>query len=392
MLLEIPRFHRRARAVLASDAGAAPRTGRGRPDAARLPRRGTLLGRLRPPLHGAAGRGRLVVRPGHVARLPRALPLHLPRAPRHARRLRLAGVAHRHGRVRDLRRRGRRRHPRRAPRDQGDVGARARPRGRGHRRQRRHHDLRRGRHRDPPRARARHAGVAQRPPARGPLGPALQQQPRAAAHRLLAPARGPRRPRVVELPPPGERDRAGHGDLRPHPAPAPAHRHPLPRHPRRRGPGRPGDRDRPDGVRAPALHPRVGGRLAPAARHQHRADRLRRRLPRLGLPRGRRALGAGRGHPPRPAVDPHDPRGPAGRALHDHDPAHPAYALHPHLRAHLDDAGWSTSTSCPTTASWPASRPATTWAPPIAHCATTSRRSSPTTASRSATASVPARS
>ena len=102
MLLEIPRFHRRARAVLASRRPtASDQTLRDFLD------RGRLHARLRPALHGAAGRGRLVVRPGDVARLPRALPLHLPRAPRHARRLRLARVAHGDRRVRHLRRRGR---------------------------------------------------------------------------------------------------------------------------------------------------------------------------------------------------------------------------------------------------------------------------------------------
>ena len=68
-------------------------------DAARVPRRRPLHAVLRAPLHGAAGRRRLVVRPGGRARLPRALPVHVPRAPRHARRLRLAAVAHRHRRL-----------------------------------------------------------------------------------------------------------------------------------------------------------------------------------------------------------------------------------------------------------------------------------------------------
>ena len=40
----------------------------------------------------------------------------------------------------------------------------------------------------------------------------------------------------------------------------------------------------------PLYTPDVGRRPAPAARDRHRPDRLRRRLPRLGLPRGRRAL------------------------------------------------------------------------------------------------------
>ena len=60
--------------------------------------------------------------------------------------------------------------------------------------------------------------------------------------------------------------------------------------------------DRPDGVRAPALHPRVGRRPAAPARGEHRPGRLRRRLPRLGLPRGRRALRRCRRRPPRPAL------------------------------------------------------------------------------------------
>ena len=69
---------------------------------------------------------------------------------------------------------------------------------------------------------------------------------------------------------------------------------PLPGHPRRRGPRRPRDRDRPHGVRAPALHPRLRRRPAAAPRDRHRPRRVRRRLPRVGLPRGRRALRAGR--------------------------------------------------------------------------------------------------
>ena len=44
----------------------------------------------------AARRRRLVVRPGRRPALPRALPVPLPRPPRHAHRLRLADLAHRH--------------------------------------------------------------------------------------------------------------------------------------------------------------------------------------------------------------------------------------------------------------------------------------------------------
>ena len=48
-------------------------------------------------------------------------------------------------------------------------------------------------------------------------------------------------------------------------------------------------------LRAPHLHTGVGGRAALAARAERRPHRLRRRLPRLGLPRGRLPLrGAGR--------------------------------------------------------------------------------------------------
>ena len=267
-----------------------------------------------------------------------------------------------------------------------------RRRRRGHRRQRRHDDLRRRRDRHPPGPGARHARGAHRPPARAPVGAALQQQPGAPPHRHLAAARRARRPRLLELLPPGRRDRRGHGHLRPHPPAAAAHRHPLPRHPRRRGPRRPGHGDRPDGVRAPALHARVGGGLAPAAGDQHRAHRLRRGLPRLGLPRGRRALRPGRRHPPRPALDPHVARSSRGPAASRRRSATPGVRPSRGPSSTPRPSGSSTSTTCPTTACSPASRRATTSARPTARCAPTSRRSSPTTASPSATASGPGRS
>ena len=124
---------------------------------------------------------------------------------------------------------------------------------------------------------------------------AVLRQPGAAAHRRVAAAAGPQGPRLVELPPRRRRPRPGDGHLRPDPADAAADRDPLPGHPRRRGPRRPGDGDRPPRVRPPALHARVRGRPGPAPRVRHRPDRLRRRLPRLGVPRGRCAFGAGRG-------------------------------------------------------------------------------------------------
>ncbi len=377
MLLEIPRFHRRARAVLAHRP--CVRRGVG-PDPARVPRPGRLLRRLRPPLHGAPGRGRVVLRPRDLARLPRALPLHLPPAPRHARGLRLAGVAHGDGRLAHLRRRGRGRPARRTPRHQGHLRARGRRRRRGHRRQRRHHHLRRRGHRHPPVPRARHARGADRPAARAALGAPLPSNP-ALLHTdtsLLPDALDARASWNFFRP--AERDRRGHRDLRPDPAPAAAHRHPLPRHPRWRGPRRPRHRDRPDGVRAPALHPRVGRRVAPPAGDQHRADRLRRRLPRLGLPRGRRAIGTRRGHPPRPAVDPHHDGAARAGPLRDHDPPHPAYADPALLRAHLDLLARRPRRPARPRQAGPLRGPRPPRLAGASRCAPTSRRSSPTTA------------
>ena len=63
------------------------------PHPARLPRAGAVHGVLPPPLHGASRRRRVVVRPRGGARLPGALPVHVPRAPRDARRLRQPAVA-----------------------------------------------------------------------------------------------------------------------------------------------------------------------------------------------------------------------------------------------------------------------------------------------------------
>ena len=363
-----------------------------RPDAARVPRRRRLHARIRPSLHGAARRRRVVVRPGDLARLPRALPLHLPRAPRDARRLRLARVAHRHRWLGHLRRRDRCGAAGDPPRDQGDLGPRARRRRGDHRRQRRDDRLRRRRDRHAPGPGARHARVAHRPPARAAVRAPLQQQPGPAPHRRVAAPRRSCCAGLVELPPPGGRDRCRHGDLRPHPPAAAPHRHPLPRHPRRRGPGGPGPGHRPDGVRAPALHARVGRRLAPAAGDRQRPGRLRRGLPRLGLPRGRRALRPGRRHPPRPALDPHHARAPEAGPLRDDDPPHPADPLQADLRARLHDvAGRRRRPPGPRQARH-ASRRATTSARPSRRSATTSRRSSPTTASCSARAGDRARS
>ena len=170
----------------------------------------------------------------------------------------------------------------------------------------------------------------------------------------------------------------GHGHLRPDPAAAAADRDPLPGHPRRRAPRRPGHGDRPDGVRAPALHPVLGRRPAPAARDRHRPGRLRRRLPRLGLPRGRRALRARRGRAAglRAGSRRARPVGSTseialverGRAAPSRDPTGIYDAPSRHTRRKpfkrpsptAPTSGWSTSTTCPTTACSAGSRRATT--------------------------------
>ena len=65
------------------------------------------------------------------------------------------------------------------------------------------------------------------------------------------------------------------------------------------GPGRPGPGHRPDGLRASGLHAGLGRRAAPPARAEHERHRVRRRLPRLGLPRGRLPVRRGGGPGPR---------------------------------------------------------------------------------------------
>ena len=151
---------RRDPAVPPTGSASAGSAGRRRTDAAGLPGRRRLLRPLRASLHGADGRRRVVVRPGDLARLPRALPLHLPRSPRDARRPRLAAVAHRHRRFGDVRRR-RRRPPAVGPhRHQGHLGARARRPGRGHGRQRPGPHLRRDRRGHAPRPGPDDPGVA----------------------------------------------------------------------------------------------------------------------------------------------------------------------------------------------------------------------------------------
>ena len=138
-----------------------------------------------------------------------------------------------------------------------------------------------------------------------------------------------------------DQDRRCHRQLRPDPAqrlPVPADGTALPRHARRPGPRRPVAGHRHDGVRAPHLHADLGGRPAPAARVRHRPGRLRRRLARLGLPRGRRPLRRRGGRRLGVEWTVHARAPGRGDDVRHHDPAHPSYAvqadLHPPV-AHL---------------------------------------------------------
>ena len=105
MLAEIPRFHRMAKrlARLRSDAPDDDQTLGSSSSAGRL------LAAVPHALHGVAGGLRVVLRPGGGAGVPRALPVPLPGAPRDARRLRLAAVAHGHRRLARVRHPGRER-------------------------------------------------------------------------------------------------------------------------------------------------------------------------------------------------------------------------------------------------------------------------------------------
>ena len=74
MLTEIPRFHRQGPEAAGPTHRQTRR--RRRPDAGHVPRPRRVLAALPDPLHGVAGRVRLVVRPGGRAGLPGALPVH----------------------------------------------------------------------------------------------------------------------------------------------------------------------------------------------------------------------------------------------------------------------------------------------------------------------------
>ena len=99
MLLEVKRFHRHARRVLA--AGDDDR------DARPVPVRRRVLGVLRPALHGPARLVRLVDGARGGTGLPRSLPVRLPGQPRDAVGHRIAAVANRRRGIAQLRREGR---------------------------------------------------------------------------------------------------------------------------------------------------------------------------------------------------------------------------------------------------------------------------------------------
>ena len=272
------------------------------------------------------------------------------------------------------------------------VGARDRRRRRGHRRQRRHATTYDAvviaTHPDQALAMLAEPTAAQREV----LGAMPYSTNTALLHTDdLACCRGPRAARASWnfLRRGRRRPRRGHGHLRPDPAAAarrpdthylvtlggedlvdPAHRH------------------RPDGVRAPALHARLGRRPAPAARAQHRRGspspapttagastrtarapascRRRREAARRRPGRGRGAalarLGGGTAH------------------LRDDDPAHPAHAVPRTLRPPLPHLAGRPRRPAATTAArrWPVRGPRPPRRPRPRRCARTSTRSSPT--------------
>ncbi len=154
LLTEVVRFHRRARRHLAA-------AGR-RHDPRRVPGAGPLQPLLPVALRRADGRVRVVLRAGRGGCLPGALPVRVPRQPRHAVRARLAPVAHRQGWLGELCGEGRQAAVRGQPADAGQLRHPDGARRTGRRRGRRGGRLRRRRHRDPPGPGARDAGRADR--------------------------------------------------------------------------------------------------------------------------------------------------------------------------------------------------------------------------------------
>ena len=245
MLAEIPRFHRHGRGALLAEPDA---TARRRRDAARRScERGRLLAVLPPALHGAAGRRAC----GRATRRSRWTTRRATCSPSSSTTACSASSARRSGAPSPAARAST------SPRSAAAARTTSAPAPRSPRCSRPPtgvevtdgngavDDVRRGRGRHPPRPGAGDARRAdRRRSARCSRAMPYSPQHRAAAHRHLACCRGRRAPgrRGTSCAAPTDAGRR-HRHLRPHPAAAAADTDtPLPRHPRRRGPRRPGDR------------------------------------------------------------------------------------------------------------------------------------------------------
>ena len=172
MLAEVPRFHRRARRLLASAGG-------GEPTLAEFLRANGFSGYFAAHFLDPAGRRRLVL-PGRLGRrLSGPLPVHVPGPPRHALGHRLPHLAHGRRRLAHLRRSG---SPPRSPRCADGAPVRAVLRHAGRRRDRHRRRaaraVRRRGHRHPPRPGAAPAGRPDRGRAPGCSAPSTTRATR----------------------------------------------------------------------------------------------------------------------------------------------------------------------------------------------------------------------
>ena len=389
MLAEIPRFHRRARALLAD-----PRRSfrAGRHDAARLPARaagsrrtssGTSWSRSSPRSGRATRTSPWTTRPATCSSSSTTTGCSASSGRR---------MAHRHRRLARVRRPGAR------PLDEVRVGTkvtsvpRPRLRRRGHRRQRRGHHRTTPSWSPPTPAQALAMLAEPTPDQREVLGaiPVLAQH-RAAAHRrprcCRAAQRAPGPPGTSSARRPSTGTPAGVTVT-----------YDLTRLQRLDTDTRylvtlggehlvdPANGDRPDGVRAPALHAGLGRGPAPAARDQHGADRVRRApttaggstrtvrdrgwRPSSGWASSGRAGGSGRSDGGlsrlRRQRASHSTTDAAAGIYATTIRAHPAHAVPPHVHAPLPHLAGRPRRRCPTTGCSAGSRRATTSATPDA--------------------------